>query len=65
MANEKISLSDEEKHVIALSAELWNAIFALETYHPSDIHEYARDIHDIQSRVMARLARRANPELFN
>ena len=58
------ALTVEEKIVIQLTAELWNAIASLGNHHLSDMKEHERDIHDIQSRVMARLARRVHPEIF-
>ena len=57
-------LTDAEMAVLLLTAQLWNALCALGDHHPSDMEEHQRDIHDVQSRVMARLARRRHPEFF-
>lgn len=59
-----MKLTDEELRVLELSAQLYNAIFALGDHHPSDMDELAIDIHRIQNRVMARLAVRAHPNFF-
>jgi hypothetical protein len=50
--------------VLDLTAQLWNAFLDLPDRHPSDAEEMAHDIHNIQHRVMARLAVRTHPELF-
>lgn len=57
-------MTEEEKRVLALTAELWNALIALPAPHGHDNAEHMRDIHDIQNRLMARVARRTNRELF-
>ena len=59
------AMTDGELLVLRLTAELYNAIHALGDHHPSDMDELARDIHSIQARVMARLARRVHPEVFS
>lgn len=57
-------LTDQEKEVLRLSAELYNAIALLPDKHPEDMKETEIDIHRIQNRVMARVASRAHPEIF-
>lgn len=57
-------MTDEEKRILALTAELWNALVALPAPHGFDNAEHMRDIHDIQNRLLARVARRTNPELL-
>lgn len=57
-------LTLQERQVLDLTAELWNAFAALPDKHPSDAAEMQRDIHDIQNRIMARAARRNEPEFF-
>lgn len=57
-------MTDEEKRIFTLSAELWNALIALPKMHPCDNAEHMRDIHNIQNRLLARVAQRANPEEF-
>ncbi|GEM_PF-5709516 len=51
-------LTTAETDVLDMSSELWNAIVHLSDHHPADLAETARDIHNIQNRVMARVARR-------
>lgn len=57
-------MTEEEKRILALTAELWNALIALPAPHGFDGQEHMRDIHDIQNRLLARVARRTNPELL-
>ena len=57
-------MTEEEKRILALTAELWNALIALPAPHGFDGPEHMRDIHDIQNRLLARVARRTNPELL-
>ena len=57
-------MTDDEKRVLELTALLWNAFIALPDRHPADAEEMQRDIHNIQHRVMARVAVRAHPEFF-
>lgn len=57
-------LTKEEFEILELTAELYNKICALPDKHPSVVEETALDIHRIQHRVMARLARRIHPEFF-
>jgi len=58
-------MTDEEKRIFALTAELWNALIALPAPHRFDNAEHMRDIHDIQNRLLARVAQRTNPEQFS
>jgi len=57
-------LTEQEQELILLTATLWNKFCELPNRHPSDAVEMARDIHDIQHRIMARAAVRAHPEIF-
>lgn len=57
-------LSKAELAALTLTADLWNSLSALGDHHPSDMAEHQRSIHDIQARVMARLARRVHPAFF-
>jgi len=47
-----------------MTADLWNAIADLGGLHRCDLEETARDIHNIQNRIMARVAKRAHPDVF-
>ncbi|MBC7907039.1 MAG: hypothetical protein H7Y60_09880 [Rhodospirillaceae bacterium] len=58
------ALTTKEQRAIELTAQLWNVLVELGGHHPADMAETARDIHNIQNRVMARVACRAHPDLF-
>jgi hypothetical protein len=58
-------MTETEKLVLELTAELWNAITCLGSFHPQELDDHCRDIHDIQHRIMARAARRSSPDFFN
>lgn len=60
-----MSLTEQEKIVLATTASLWNQLNALPPPHRHDREEHMRDIHNIQNRIMARLAVRSHPEIFN
>lgn len=64
MSRDNFRLTEAELRVIDMTAELWNAFLDLGDNQFSDREEMARDIHDIQQRIMARLARRLHPEKF-
>lgn len=51
-------LTEQEKAVLAMTAELWNELIKLPAPHGHDGAEHMRDIHDIQNRILARSARR-------
>lgn len=51
-------LTEQEKAVLTMTAELWNELVKLPAPHGFDGAEHMRDIHDIQNRIMARVARR-------
>lgn len=56
-------LTEEEWAVIELLAEATNAFAALPDHHPSDLREWAHEVHHLQYRVMARAVTdaRVNP----
>lgn len=49
-------MTDQERKIIKMTADLWNEFMALPVCHPMDREETARDIHNIQNRVYARKA---------
>ncbi len=57
-------LTDQEKQLISMTAEIWNKFCELPVIHPNDAAEMGRDLHDIQHRIMARAAARLHPDLF-
>jgi hypothetical protein len=61
---ETVNLTTEEKAIIEKLADAFNYFVELENKHPSDVGEFAHHIHILQRHVMARLARRCNPDIF-
>lgn len=57
-------ITDKERTALSLAAALWNVLIEMGEHSESDMQEHQRDIHDIQHRVMARVARRLNPDFF-
>ena len=57
-------MTEAEKRLLQMTADLWNAFLDLPDRHPSDAEETQRDIHNIQNRIMARCAVRSCPDLF-
>ena len=51
-------MSDAEKRIIKMTADLWNALVELECLHPDDIMEMKTSIHQIQECVMSRPVKR-------
>lgn len=51
-------LTEQEKQILGLTADLWNELIKLPAPHGFDNAEHMRDIHDIQNRIMARSAHR-------
>lgn len=51
-------MTDQERRIIEMTVELWNALLDLPKEHDADNLEDMRDIHDIQNRVLARATRR-------
>lgn len=60
-----MEVTDMEKQILELSAELYNLFCKLPDKHPCDVAEMSVDIHRIQQRVMARMAARSMPDFFN
>lgn len=48
------SLTDLENRVLMKTAELWALLTELPKQHDDDIHDFRKDIHAIQHRVMSR-----------
>lgn len=57
-------LTQEEKEILELTAELWNRFLALPINHPMEADEMAIKIHDIQRMIMSRPGFRMNQEIF-
>ena len=52
--NNPSRLTDSERKVLDMSAQLWNAICELPKVHPMQNQEICTAIHDIQMRILAR-----------
>jgi hypothetical protein len=64
---EKVSspgLTDEEKSVLDLTAELFNQYGELESVHESEMAELELYIHQIQYLIARRVARRVDPDIW-
>lgn len=57
-------LTQEEKEILELTAELWNKFLALPINHPMEANEMAIKIHDIQRMIISRPGFRMNQEMF-
>lgn len=61
------TLTEKERKALDLTNQLWNALIEIEDehkMHPDEIHEHRRDVHDIQTRIMARVVARLEPDNF-
>ena len=56
-------LTQEEKEILELTAELWNKFLQLPIYHLMEQSEMKYKIHDIQRMIISRF--RLNQEMFN
>jgi len=59
-----MQLTIKEKLIIKNLATCYNDFAQLDHSHPSDNAEFAEHIHILQRQIMARLARRAHPDIF-
>lgn len=57
-------LTTDEYRVLDLLTDATNAFASLPEHHPTDLHEWAHEMHHLQHRVMARAAIRARPDYF-
>lgn len=58
------SLTEQEIAVLDLLARASRAFYDLPEHHPSDLEEWAHELHILQHRVMRRLAIRCHPDYF-
>lgn len=58
-----MSLTNEEKEILKITADLWNKLNALPDKHPCDGEENCRDLHNLQNRLLARVAKRTDPDI--
>jgi hypothetical protein len=57
-------LTEEEKSILNLTADLVNQYGALESVHESEMDELALYIHQIQYLIARRVARRVDPDIW-
>jgi hypothetical protein len=58
-------LTEQEHFVLLKAAEVWNEYAKLESVHEDETNELKLYIHQIQYLIARRVARRANPEVWN
>jgi predicted transcriptional regulator len=58
-------LTDQEKKVLALTADVANEYIKLEAVHPSEMDEMVYAIHQIQHLIARRVARRVDPDVWS
>jgi len=61
---EDIYAREVEGELVKLSSDMYNLYMSLNPTHPLDQQEFTNAINDIQKMLMARVARRARPDLF-
>lgn len=49
-------MTEDEKNVVSLLAQAWNAFLKLPVDHPDDLHEFRHVIHRAQEKIAARPA---------
>ena len=57
------ALTESEIAVLELLAEATNAFASLPEHHPTDLREWAHEVHQLQYRVLKRVAVRMHPDL--
>ena len=50
----RVILTDEERRILDLTADVWNAFCELPVQHPNDTTELGLVIHDLQRFILAR-----------
>ena len=62
MEYEDVRLTDEELEVVNHIGAAYRAFAELPVYHPADMDEFVRHVHEMGRIVLARSAVRAHPE---
>lgn len=57
-------LTEQERKVLLLTAEVANEYSRLDPVHPSEMDEMVLAIHQVQHLIARRVARRVNPEIW-
>jgi hypothetical protein len=61
---ETVKLTEQERKILALTAEVWNEYTKLEEVHPNEFEELSLFVHQIQYLMARRVARRVDPEIW-
>ena len=59
-----MTLTPDEKLLIELLGDAFSRYMRLPPYYDADVSEFPVKIHDLQTRVLSRVAIRAHPEIF-
>jgi hypothetical protein len=51
-------MTEQEKELLGITVNLWNAFLALPVEHPSDRAEFCQNLHVLQNMILARPTRR-------
>lgn len=57
-------IEQQERKVLALTADCWNEFIKLKPTHPDDINDFADAIHELQRILAMRMCRRDHPDIF-
>jgi hypothetical protein len=62
---ETVKLTEQERKVLSLTAELWNEYSKLSEVHPDEFSELKTLVHQVQYLLARRVARRVDPNMWN
>lgn len=58
-------VTEQEKKILDMTGEVWNAFLTLPVEHPSDRDEFMRNIHALQNIILSRSAYRVLKQSLN
>jgi len=61
----EISVDKDEHEVLMHLADAWNKFLSLTGNRTDDVEEFRHAIHEAQSKIALRVARRVNPEVWS
>ncbi len=61
---ETVKLTEPERKVLELTADVWNEYQKLDEVHPNEFDELRLFVHQIQYLMARRVARRADPDVW-
>jgi hypothetical protein len=59
-----MTMTEKEIDLLKMTGELQNKFLELEPGHPTEADDWSNAIHRLQRIIMARMARRAYPDIF-